>query len=171
MAALNDKQTGSICATAAQDYWCRRAPGWVVSEHMFDATNPTNESCAVMFKAPTNGFRVADWWVTCEQIDGHASTPTLVMKVGLLNNSTTPTGLFKEWEQSSALLGRGKRDGTDGLTGTVINPITLSRNLDGLCAHGYNYPGYDIGVHISNVAATASQNYKKLIMGVLFAPW
>lgn len=154
MAALNDKQTGGICATALQNYWGRRAPGWVVSEHMFDSSNPASDSCVVMFKAPTHGFRVSRWWVISEQLD---SATSLVLKVGLLNSASTPTALYKEWASSTTL-------GRDAVS-SVLDDAT------GLCALGYNYAGYDIGVHFSTPAGTPTQNYKKLIMGVLFAPW
>lgn len=174
MAKLNDKHTGDISVTAVADYWIKRAHsrGFAVSEHMFDGSvNPDNQSCVVMFKYPTHGFRVADWWVMCEQIDTHATAPALVLKVGLLNSSTNPTGLFKEWEQSVGYLGRGKRNSVDGMSGTLVNANTLSRNADGLSALGYAYPGFDIGIHFSTVAATVGHAYKKIIMGVQFAAW
>ena len=153
MAALLDRHTGAVCATAVQDFWIRRAPGWVVSEHMFDATNPVNTSCVVLFQQPTHGLRVADWWVACEQLDSGAA---LVLKVGLLNSISAPTGLSKEWASSSTL-------GRDAV-------VSLERNANGLCAIGTAYPGYDIGVHVSTVAGTPVQNTKRLVMGVLFAP-
>lgn len=157
MAALNDKGVGTgICVTANQDYWIRRAPGWVVSEHMFDSTAPTNIGCAVMFKAGTHGFRIADWWVAAEQLDSNGA-PTLVLNIGLLNSTSNPTGLYETWA-SSATLGR---DAT----------VSMERNATGRCTLAYAKAGYDIGVHFGTAAATASQNYKKLIMGVLFAPW
>lgn len=157
MAALNDKQTGGICATALQNYWGRRAPGWVVSEHMFDSSNPTSSSCAVMFKAPTSGFRVAKWWAVAEQLDSGGGSAALVLNIGLLNSATNPTSLFKTWLSSSTL-------GRAAVSSRVEDP-------DGLCALGYNYAGYDIGVHFGTIANVPAQNYKKLIMGVLFAPW
>lgn len=154
MAALNDKSTLGICASALQANWIRHAPGWVVSEHMFDATNPTNTSCAVMFKSPAHGLRVSDWWVVSEQLDSGAA---LVLKIGLLNSTSAPTGLYKEWLSSSAL-------GRNAVS-------SMERNVDGQCALGWSGSGYDIGVHFSTVAGTPVQNAKKLIMGVLFAPW
>lgn len=153
MAALLDRHTGSFCVTAKSDYWLRRAPGWVVSEHMFDATNPVSTSCAVLFRQPTHGLRVADWWVACEQIETGAS---LVLKIGLLNSTSNPTALFKEWASSSTL-------GRDAV-------VSMERNTTGLCALGTSYPGYDIGVHFSTIAGTPVQNSKRLVMGVLFAP-
>lgn len=157
MAALNDRHAQGavgICATAAQDYWIRRAPGWVVSEHMFASGAIVNTDCVVMFKSLTLGLRVADWWVMSEQLDSAAS---LVLKIGLLNSASTPTGLFKEWASSSTL----GRDATS----------SMERNANGLCALGYNLSGYDIGVHFSTVAGTQTHSAKKLVMGVLFAPW
>lgn len=154
MAALPDSSTGSICATAVQANWIRRAPGWVVSEHIFTSSAPVGTSCVVMFKGYTSGLRVSDWWVVSEQIDSGAA---LVLKIGLLNSTSDPTGLFKEWA-SSSVLGRAAVS-------------SMERNVDGLCALGNQYPSYDIGVHFSTVAGTPVQNTKKLIMGVLFAPW
>lgn len=153
MAALLDRHTGALCVTAKGDYWLRRAPGWVVSEHMFDTTNPVNTSCAVLFQQPTHGLRVADWWVACEQIE---TGTALVLKIGLLNSTSNPTGLYKEWA-SSSLLGR------DAV-------VSMERNTNGLCALGTSLPGYDIGVHFSTVAGTPVQSSKRLVMGVLFAP-
>lgn len=157
MAALNDKATGGVCWTAPQNFWIRRAPGWVVSEHMFDTNSISGTtSCIAMFKSPTTGLRIADWFVVAEQLDTNAS-PTLVTKIGLLNDNTTPTGLVVEWASSSTL-GRAATS-------------SMERNTNGLCALAYNRPSNDIGVHFSAGTATGAAVNKKIIMGVLFAPW
>lgn len=154
MAALNDKHSGGLAVTAVQDYWIRRAPGWVVSEFMFANITPVNTDCIVMFKNPSHGLRVADWWVTSEQLDAGSG---VVLKIGILNSTSTPTGLTKEWA-SSGVLGRAAVSSMD-------------RNSDGLCSLGYALPGNDIGIHISAIPAVNVVNTKKIVMGVLFAPW
>ena len=154
MAALLDKDSGGIAAGAYNAEWLPKAPGWVVVEHKFDATNPLNTSCVVFFKNPSSFLRVADWWVMSEQLDSGAG---LVLNIGLLNSTSNPTALTTNWATSSTL----------GRNATA----SIERNPDGKCALPRNVSVLDIGVHFGTVAATPVQSYKKMVMGVLFVPW
>lgn len=150
----------TIYAGDYQDYkqqYCRESAVWVVSRYKFTAT-PTVNDVVVFFIKNHYGWYVADWWVSCEQVDTNES-PTVTFNIGYLNSGSTAVDTTSGycWVTGTTALGRAASPNT-----------SLLRAPDAMC-QAFNV-GRHIGVEATNVGATAAWTNKWMYFGALWVP-
>jgi hypothetical protein len=137
---------------------------WYVSEITFSSALVVGDT-VVFFTAPLLGFRIADWFLTSDQLDTNVS-PTLGYTVGILSSSKTAldSPLFSSWKIGSTISNSAAWSGIEKPSNGFHLAYDSASGVTGL---GRNR---GVGIIVTSAAATWAGNSKKMIMGLNLIP-